>query len=190
MIFLKELFLSFDHTVFFFFQRLQRPWLDYFLAWPTRLGETKIALGFLTLGFLIFGKKKCSTSIPAAVVAVLTADWLSLILKDFFHRPRPHIYWEHVNVIFRKPWNDAFPSGHTAVIFAAAFVLSNYYPKQARWAYVVAAWVAITRVYVGAHYPTDLVGGAVLGIACGWGACWLVAHFGPRNAPGLDQDNP
>ena len=74
MIFFKDLFLSIDHTVFFFFQNLQRPWLDYFLAWPTRLGETKIILGFLTIGFLIFGKKKYSSGIPAAVVAILAAE--------------------------------------------------------------------------------------------------------------------
>ena len=173
--------LSFDKSIFFFFQHLQRPWLNYLLAWPTRLGEVEIILGFLTIGFLIFGKKKYSSSIPAAVVAILAADWLSLALKVFFHRPRPHIYWQHVHVIFHKSWNDAFPSGHTAIIFSAAFVLSHYYPKNVFWAYAIAVWVAITRIYVGAHYPTDLVGGAILGMACGWFACWFVAYVEQRN---------
>lgn len=179
---LKEIILSFDKSVFFFFQHLQRPWLDYFLAWPTRLGETQILLTLLIPGILLFDKKKYAQSLPAAVIAVFMATWLSPVSKAFFHRPRPHIYWEHVNVIFFKPLNDSFPSGHTAVIFSAACILGHYYPKKMCWFYLVAAWVAITRVYVGAHYPTDLVGGALLGAACAWFAWRLVAYLEQRNA--------
>ena len=181
MFFLKAFILSFDKAVFFFFQHLQRPWLDYFLAWPTRLGESSIILSLLMLGILIFDKEKRSQSIPALVMAILTVGWVSPITKAFLHRPRPHVFWEHVNVIFHKPLDGAFPSGHTAVIFAAAFIVGHYYPKKAFWAYGVAVWVAITRVYVGVHYPTDLVGGAVLGAACAWFAWRLVASFEPRN---------
>jgi len=180
--FLKEMILSFDHSIFFFFQYLQTPWLDYFLAWPTRLGEGQLTLSLLIPAILFFGKKKSFQCVSATGMAVLMVSWLSPALKAFFHRPRPHIYWGHVNVIFSKPLNGAFPSGHTAIIFSIAFILNHYYPQKMRWAYALAAWVAITRVYVGAHYPTDLVGGAVFGVACGWFACWLIASIERRNA--------
>lgn len=174
---LKEIIVNLDRSIFFFFQHLQRPWLDYFLAWPTYLGETKILLSLLIPGILFFDRKKSSQSIPAAIVAILTVTWLSPVLKSFFHRPRPYIYWEHVNVIFSKPWGGAFPSGHTAIVFAAAFILAHYYPRKMRWTFVLAAWVAITRIYVGVHYPTDLLGGALLGAACAWFAWRLVAFL-------------
>jgi undecaprenyl-diphosphatase len=131
---------------------------------------------------LFFDKKKSFQAVSAVAVAIMTVSWLSPVLKAFFHRPRPHIYWEHVNVIFSKPLDGAFPSGHTAVIFSLAFILDHYYPKKMRWTYVVAIWVAITRVYVGAHYPTDLVGGVLLGAACAWFAWSFVAYLERRNA--------
>lgn len=181
MEFIKEITLSFDRSVFFFFQQLQRPWLDYFLAWPTRLGEATLLLSLVIPGILFFDKKKSVQSIPAVVVAILTVNLLSPVLKFFFHRPRPHVYWEHVNVIFSKPLDGAFPSGHTAIVFAAAFILAHYYPKKMGWTFAAAAWVAITRVYVGAHYPTDLIAGALLGGACAWFACRFVAFLQRRN---------
>lgn len=182
MAFLKELILGFDKSVYFFFQHLQRPWLDYFLAWPTRMGEPLIALSLLTAGVLIFARKKSFQSIAAGVVAVLTASWVYPVLKVFFHRPRPYVYWEHISVIFPKPPDASFPSGHTAVVFAAAFILNRCYPGKIPWVYAVAAWVAITRIYVGAHYPSDVIGGAVLGLACGLFGWRLMAYFERRNA--------
>lgn len=180
---LEETILNFDQSVFFFFQHLQRPWLDYFLAWPTRLGEAAIILSLLIPGILFFDKKKNCQSIPAAVVAILTVTWLFSVLKSFFQRPRPYVYWEHVNVLFQKPLDDSFPSGHTAIIFTAAFILAHYYPQKMRWTFGVAVWVALTRVYVGVHYPTDLLGGAILGAACAWFA-WRLVAFLQRDGDG------
>ena len=186
MTLLKEWILNFDHSIFFFFQHLQRPWLDYFLAWPTCLGTDVPALSLLVAGIFIFDKKRSDPSIPAALTAILMTDWLTPFLKDFFHRPRPHIYWEHVNILFSKPGNDAFPSGHAAIVFAAAFTLHHYYPQKMRWIYAAAVWIALTRIYVGAHYPTDLIGGALLGAACGWSACRLLA-FPDSKKPNPDH---
>ncbi len=171
-----------DHRIFFFFQGLQRPWLDYFLAWPTYLGNTQVLLTLLIPSVLFLDRKNGYRSITALTGSLLLADYFSPLFKVFFHRPRPHVYWEHVNVIFSKPMNDAFPSGHTMVAFAAAFVLSYYYPKKTRWFYVVAIWAAITRIYVGAHYPSDLLGGAPVGILCGFVVCHLVKLYEQSNA--------
>jgi undecaprenyl-diphosphatase len=171
MIFFENLVLGFDKSVFFFFQDLQNPWLDLYFAWPTRMGEVRIILILLTFGIVIFDKKRCPLSIPAGMIAILTASWISPVLKAFFRRPRPYVFWENSHVIFQKPQDAAFPSGHTAVIFSAAFVVARYYPRQASWAYAVAVWVGVTRLYVGVHYPSDLLGGAALGALCGWLAC-------------------
>ncbi len=172
-----QFILSIDRAVFFFFQGLQRPWLDYLLAWPTRLGETGILFPVLILLILIFDRKNAFRVITGLAISLITVQYASPALKAFFHRPRPHLFWENVHVIFKKPINDAFPSGHTAIIFAAAFILSHYYPKTRWWAYGVAVWVAITRIYVGVHYPSDLIGGAFLGVAVGWGTCAFLNYY-------------
>lgn len=163
---IKEMILSFDKSGLFFFQHLQRPWMDYFLAWPTYLGGTFQTLTLLTVGVLVFDKKKGLEKLSVALTGTLLTYWVSQWLKIFFHRPRPHILWPEIHVIFEKPLNDAFPSGHTAIIFTAAFLLNYLYPGKTRWTYAVAVWVAITRVYVGAHYPTDLIGGVITAFVC------------------------
>ncbi len=157
--------LDFDKAIFFFFQDLQRPWLDYFLAWPTHLGKTIPALTLVVLGILIFDRgPKAFEKAGTSAAAVIVTYWLTQFFKHLFNRPRPHLFWPDVHVIFEKPMNNAFPSGHTAIVFAAAFALDHLYPKKMKWTYGAALWVAVTRVYVGAHYPSDLLGGWVLGI--------------------------
>jgi undecaprenyl-diphosphatase len=165
---------QFDGPIFFFFQKIQSPGLDYILGWPTCLGESLMALTLLTLCILFLDKRRKFEIIASAVLAILTTHWVSEWLKHFFHRPRPCHYWRNVSMPFGLPHSLSFPSGHTAVIFAAAYVAGYFYPKLRGWAYAFAVWVALTRVYVGVHYPTDLLGGALLGVICGAVACRVV----------------
>ena len=175
---IKTCVLDFDRSIFFFFQRLQRPWLDPVLAWPTGLGDWRILLPVLALGVLLLDKKKNPGSLAAVLVSVLSAEWANTWLKSLILRPRPYVYWEQVRVIFPVYPNTAFPSGHTAVIVAAAVALAHCYPKKAPWFYVAAVLVAVTRLYVGVHYPTDLFGGALVGAFCAILACRLSARWG------------
>ena len=165
--------LKIDEAIFFFFQDLQRPWLDYFLAWPTYFGHTIVALSLTVGGIVLFDKSRNPEKISFATLGILATYWTTQAAKLLFNRPRPHVFFEYVNVIFDKPLNNAFPSGHTSIVFAAAFMLNYLYPDKARWTYAVAVWVAVTRLYVGAHYPTDLLGGAVLGMASAAFACFV-----------------
>jgi undecaprenyl-diphosphatase len=74
----------------------------------------------------------------------------------------------------RSAHDGAFPSGHAATSFAGATVLSFAFPKLAPYLYVLAAAVAFSRVYVGVHYPLDIVGGALLGVVVALGLRYLV----------------
>ena len=109
----------------------------------------------------------------------------TLALKVTVRRTRPYVRFPHVttrtiDIARRDPFS--FPSGHAALAFATATSLSLSYP---RW-YVVApgyAWallVAVSRVWLGVHYPADMLAGALLGTAAAWGTHRLGQRLVPR----------
>lgn len=108
--------------------------------------------------FLIF----CSLS------SILLSDPLSSrVLKALVHRIRPCHLVETPNLLTGCSDSFSFPSSHAVNIFAEATVLSLIYPKTAPFAYTFAALVGYSRVYVGVHYPFDVIGGAAIGILLG-----------------------
>ena len=108
------------------------------------------------------------------ILAVALADWSSVGLKALFDRERPQFRYTEPEPLLRSAHDGAFPSGHAATSFAGATVLSFAFPKLAPYLYVLAAAVAFSRVYVGVHYPLDIVGGALLGVVVALGLRYLV----------------
>ena len=100
----------------------------------------------------------------ALVVATLAADWLSLLLRQWIGRDRPPLVYPEPRPLVGVPHSGAFPSGHAAAAFAAATVIAYASRRLAVPAYILAALVAWSRVYVGVHWPLDVIGGAVLGV--------------------------
>lgn len=172
-----EQILNADKTVFFFFQRLQGHWFDYCLAAPAILGDSMIILTVSALLILTFDKKNSFEKVTLLTFGILAAYWAVYFMKFSFHRLRPHLVWENIVVLFDKPSNYAFPSGHTAIAFAAAFILNYIYSKKMRWTYAIAFWIGIICIYVGVHYLSDVIAGAVVGLVCGVSVCRLWELF-------------
>jgi len=101
--------------------------------------------------------------VETAPSLLITTTLVEFPIKYYFRRVRPFIQIVRAIVVGRKPGSYSFPSGHSAASFAGAFLLSHYYPKRAPVFYAIAALVGFSRVYVGAHYPGDVVSGGLLG---------------------------
>jgi undecaprenyl-diphosphatase len=99
------------------------------------------------------------------LLADVVADLLSLGLRHAIGRDRPPVRFPEPEPLVHVPGNPAFPSGHASTSFACAAVLAWLTPLPKVPLFVLASLIAFSRVYVGVHYPLDVVGGAVLGLA-------------------------
>jgi undecaprenyl-diphosphatase len=106
---------------------------------------------------------------PEILALVLLADGaaqaLSSLGKLITDRPRPPLRYPEPAPLIPAPHTASFPSGHATTSFACAATLARFAPRRvAVLLYVLAALIAYSRVYVGVHYPLDVLGGAVLGL--------------------------
>ncbi len=143
------------------------PLLDRAVTATTDLGSAYAVLG---IAATLFAARR--PRVAADVLGVGMAAWnLAQLNKTRVRRERPYEV-DGVRRLIRKPTGSSFPSGHAAV-GAAVFTVLSGHARGRRAGRLLAAlgpYVAFSRVYVGVHYPTDVVGGAGLGLALG--ALW------------------
>jgi undecaprenyl-diphosphatase len=123
---------------------------------------------FFIVQLLWKGGARGRIAIAAIFLTIIISDPLnSRLLKELFERERPCRALEGVFQLVGCGGGKSFPSSHATNTFAAAVVLSHYYRKFTWLLFAIAATVAFSRVYVGVHYPFDVIAGALVGSVLG-----------------------
>mgnify|MGYP001032068731 CR=1 FL=1 len=118
----------------------------------------------------------------AAVSCGLALDLVAcnLLLKPLFDRIRPFALTPSVVLLIKPPLDASFPSGHTAASFAAVFALKAAGSPLWKPSLVLATVIAFSRMYLYVHWPSDVLGGALLGAFVGWAGAKLAEGIGRR----------
>lgn len=161
------------------------PWLDWLGIFAASYLQYIVVAGFLL--FLFWGKskeglvKKYYLAGAAIGAIIFSRAILTEIIRWVWFRPRPFI--DHaVNSLIAHANTGSFPSGHAAFFFALATVVYLYNKKLGIWFYFFSVPMVISRVFVGVHYPSDILAGALIGIFCGWLVYYLFNQYQNKKA--------
>jgi undecaprenyl-diphosphatase len=176
---LATFFVTLDRELF---RAINQVWVnatfDQLMPWITNFRETEF-IGIILVGILIYRlKRKAVIALSCAALAVCISDLTAArIIKPLVQRPRPQFSEPHVRLLVPPQASYSFPSNHAANVFAAATVLGMMLTGLGPFVMFIAFLVAYSRVYVGVHYPLDVVGGGLLGFLAGLFVVYLFKIF-------------
>lgn len=132
-------------------------------------------LGIFLIFFLFWPKRERIKNIMMVFFSIMAALIARVVVKGiivfFYERPRPYISLSSTKEIGHVDSNEdfqSFPSGHTIFFFALSAVVYGFNKKLGTFFFVCSAIIGFARIFVGLHWPSDILGGAVLGILVGW----------------------
>ena len=156
-----------DEAILLFVQdNIRTPVLTAIMWTLSRMGDAGIVWIVLGLGLVIYARTRRR---GAAMLIALASEYVicDLVIKPIIQRPRPYLIITQLELLVPLESSTSFPSGHSASSFTCAYILTRMFGKKGAWAYLPASLIALSRVYVGVHYPSDVVAGVLLGTVIG-----------------------
>lgn len=168
-------------------QKIRTDFLDTAFSLITLLGDGGVFWIVFTL-VLLAVKKTRRMGIVLCMALIIDALLCNLFLKPVIARTRPYDINTAVNLIVKKPNDYSFPSGHTAASFTCTTGLFFFRIKKF-WipALVLSVLIAFSRLYLYVHYPTDVLGGIMLGISAGTAAWFIYRKIYRQDAEALSR---
>ncbi len=159
--------ITLDRELFYILNTvLVAPFLDYFMPFITRKANFIALIAFMwTVGF-VWGDRRDKYILIMVVVLVVVSDMTSSFLKEVFSRERPCHALDGIRLLVGCGGSYSFPSSHATNIFASMVFLAKKYRIFYPLFLAIAFVVAYSRIYVGVHYPLDVVAGALVGTTC------------------------
>ncbi len=157
---------------------LRTPWLNELTIFYTQLGNGGMLFIAATIVLLLFRSTRRAGA-AAGTGMVLGLLVTNLTIKPLVARLRPWVAMEGFQALVTSSDMNSFPSGHTCAAFAFAAAICAVLPQK--WAkaaaLIAAALMGWSRLYVGVHFPTDVLAGAVVGTLCGLAGAWIVKRL-------------
>jgi len=163
-----EILQQVDTALFFFINHgWENPVFDWLMPFVTKR-ENGFPLWIAAYILLLWkGGKKGRIAALLIIPVILLSDQISAsVLKELFRRTRPCVALDGVRMLTGLKTSFSMPSSHAANICAAASFFAIFYPRGNWFYWTLAILVCLSRIYVGVHYPSDVVVGALLGVVC------------------------
>ncbi len=187
----ENLFYVIDLTIFYWINHdLCNVFFDWFMPLVTNLRNWLVPLAILVLLMLIKGGRREKIIIILLFPTILLSDQLSShIIKPLVGRIRPCNALPDVHLLVKSTKSRSFPSSHAANM-AAASVIFAYYYRYWWWIFAnIAVIIGFSRIYVGVHYPGDVLGGFFVGSGCAAIVLLCYCHWFEKNISGRKKSD-
>ena len=164
--------------LYFINHTLSNSFFDRLFPFITEVKNWYIAYIILFLILIVKGGRIGRMAAVAMILLIVATDqFSSFFLKSLVGRIRPCNVFPDLNVLVTCTESFSFPSSHAVNNFGVAMFFTKIFPKY-RWAFfIVATLMAFSRPYVGVHYPSDAIGGALIGIFFGYMFAIILKYF-------------
>ncbi len=175
-----------DKNLFLLINGLSNSALDVIMGTFSFAGDFYIVIPVTALFVLIKNRENSKRDIITALVCLFTGGLIVYFLKGLIARPRPlEELGEIVRIIGKGHSSSSFPSGHSQMSFGAVTFLWLRYKKWALSLFFLGFLCAVSRVYCGMHFPSDILAGSAIGITSSWVAYRIFERHAPMGLPHL-----